>query len=121
METGEKIRKIRQLKDLSQEYIAMQLGVSQNHYSRLERGESKISQDRLQEIANLLEVEEEDILSFDDYLARGGSGDSKAVKKIASIINIWKNERRLYKAIIKMKDNEIAFLRKLIDGNGKKQ
>jgi len=120
METGEKIRKIRQLKDLSQEYMAMQLGISQNHYSRLERGESKISQERLQEITNLLDVEEEDILSFDDYLSLNKGNSSKKIKKIASIINIWENERRLYKIIIKMKDNEIALLRKMIENQDNK-
>ena len=118
MKTGEKIRKIRQLKDFSQSYMAAKLGISQNHYSRLERGETKIAQERLEQIAELLEVDVTDISSFDDYLARGKSNNSKAVKKIANIIDIWENERRLYKAIIKMKDNEISFLKKLIDGKG---
>ena len=53
----EKIRKIREIKGYSQEYMALQLKMSQNNYSRIELDQqNKLSLDRLQEIANVLEL-----------------------------------------------------------------
>jgi transcriptional regulator with XRE-family HTH domain len=63
---GEKIRKIREMKDFSQEYMAKKLDMSQNNYSRIEMGKVKVDIDRLQEISKLLEVDPIDIINFDD-------------------------------------------------------
>jgi transcriptional regulator with XRE-family HTH domain len=53
---GQKIRIVRQLKGYSQEYMALQLGISQNAYSKLERGMIRLRTDRLSNIATLLEI-----------------------------------------------------------------
>ena len=63
---GEKIRKIREMKGYSQEYMASRLNMSQNNYSRIELDQNKINLDRLHEIAEVLEVDDLDILKFDD-------------------------------------------------------
>lgn len=52
-----KIRKVREYKNYSQEYIAKKIGISQNAYSKIELGYSKISLDRFFHLANLLDVE----------------------------------------------------------------
>ena len=39
---GSKVRKLREFKDISQDYMAEQLGISQSHYSRIENGERKL-------------------------------------------------------------------------------
>ncbi|TAF30912.1 MAG: XRE family transcriptional regulator [Cytophagales bacterium] len=52
----QKIKIIRELKNYTQDYMAEQLGVSQNTYSRMENGQIKITIDRFQDIANILEV-----------------------------------------------------------------
>lgn len=51
------IRKIREQKNYTQDYLAMKLSISQNAYSKLELGYSKLSVDRLFQIAEILEVE----------------------------------------------------------------
>ncbi|WP_256002288.1 helix-turn-helix domain-containing protein [Pedobacter deserti] len=51
------IRKVREHKRYTQDYLATKLGISQNAYSKIELGYSKISIDRLFNIAILLEVE----------------------------------------------------------------
>ena len=53
---GRKIRVVRQLKGYSQEYMAMRLGVSQNAYSKMERGKIKVKNERLQTITGILEI-----------------------------------------------------------------
>lgn len=57
MELHDKIKFLRLSKNLTQTYLADQLGIDTGNYSRLERGETKISIERLAKIAELLEVE----------------------------------------------------------------
>ena len=62
---GYKIRKIREAKDFTQEFMAQQLNISQNVYSKLERGEIKITTDRLTMISEILQVPEESLMKDD--------------------------------------------------------
>jgi len=62
---GNKIKNIRELKNLTQEFIAEKLDVSQAAYSRMENGETKITDEKLNQIAEILEVKPEDIKEFD--------------------------------------------------------
>ena len=63
---GLKIRKIRELKGYSQEYVASKLEMSQNNYSHIELDQVKINLDRLKEIGTILEVDPIEILNFDE-------------------------------------------------------
>ncbi|WP_029272533.1 helix-turn-helix transcriptional regulator [Flavobacterium sp. KJJ] len=60
-----KIKSIRELKNYTQEYMAEQLGVTQAGYSKIEKGKTILSYVKLVEIARILEVSVEDIISFD--------------------------------------------------------
>ncbi|MTH16109.1 helix-turn-helix transcriptional regulator [Flavobacterium sp. LC2016-01] len=60
-----KIKSIRELKNYTQEYMAEQLGVTQAGYSKIEKGKTVLSYVKLVEIARILEVSVEDIISFD--------------------------------------------------------
>lgn len=62
---GNNIKNIRELKNLTQEFVAEKLDISQSAYSRLEKGEIKISKEKLVQIAEVLEVKPEDIKEFD--------------------------------------------------------
>ena len=53
-----KIRKTREIKDYSQEYVAEKLGISQTAYSKLENGQTNISVKRLIKLAEILEISE---------------------------------------------------------------
>ena len=66
MEAGIKIKKVREFKNLSQEFVAQKLGISQESYSRLENGQTKLDLKRLQDIATVLEIDPTLLLSFDD-------------------------------------------------------
>lgn len=63
---GYKIKSIRELKNLTQEYMAEKLDISQAAYSKLEKGNTKISEDKLNKIAEILEVNPDDITDFDN-------------------------------------------------------
>jgi len=63
---GTKIRKLRELKNLKQEYVANALGISQRNYCKIENNEAALTHERLEDIANVLEISVKDILSFDE-------------------------------------------------------
>ncbi len=71
---GRKIRIVRQLKGYSQEYMAMRLGISQNAYSKLERGKIKLNNQRVIEISGILEIPTYNLLKVEEsrYLAAEG-------------------------------------------------
>lgn len=52
----DKIKSVREIKGLTQEEVADQLALSTSGYSKIERGETRINIDRLQQIADILEV-----------------------------------------------------------------
>lgn len=59
------IRKIRELRDYSQDYLAAKLNISQNAYSKIELGYSDITLNRLFSISTILEVELTDLINLD--------------------------------------------------------
>ena len=61
-----KIKHIRELKNVSQEFLAKELGISIRAYSKIESGETQLSIKRLNEISKVLEVPPLEILGFDD-------------------------------------------------------
>lgn len=54
---GTKIRVVRKLKGYSQEYMAMRLEISQNAYSKMERGKIRLGPQRILNISKILGVE----------------------------------------------------------------
>ncbi|UCJ07924.1 helix-turn-helix domain-containing protein [Chitinophaga pendula] len=51
-----KIRQIRLARNFTQEYIALELGISQNAYSKIENGQVNMTVDRLGRVADILKV-----------------------------------------------------------------
>jgi transcriptional regulator with XRE-family HTH domain len=60
------IRKIREFRNYTQDYLAVKLHISQNAYSKIELGYSSITLTRLIHIAEILEVDLEDIINTDN-------------------------------------------------------
>lgn len=58
------IRKIRESKDYTQDYLAVKLAISQNAYSKIELGYTKITVERLFQIAQILEVDPVGLIDF---------------------------------------------------------
>ena len=66
MNIGTNIRKIRDLKGFSQEFMANRLTISQRQYSRIEKNETELTLSKLETISDVLEVSIEQLLGFDD-------------------------------------------------------
>ncbi|MES2378555.1 MAG: helix-turn-helix transcriptional regulator [Bacteroidota bacterium] len=59
------IRKKREAKNYTQEYLAYKLNISQNAYSKIELGYTKITVERLFQIADVLEIGAGELLDAD--------------------------------------------------------
>lgn len=66
---GHKIRDIRKLKGLTQENMAAMLDINDLAYGKIERNETKITLERLEQIAEKLGVSATDILTFGDKVS----------------------------------------------------
>ena len=56
------IRKAREVRNYTQDYLAFKLHISQNAYSKIESGLSKMTLVRLLEIAEILQMDINDII-----------------------------------------------------------
>lgn len=68
MDIGLKIKKIREFQNLTQEYVAIQLGISQSSYSRLEKGNTDLQFSRIVKLAGILDVDIFNLLNPDEDL-----------------------------------------------------
>ncbi len=66
IKVGNNIKKLRELKNYTQEYMATALNMSQNGYSKLERDETEMSLTKLDSIAKVLEMDWRAVLDFDE-------------------------------------------------------
>ena len=120
MHIGTKVRKLRELKGYSQEYVATQLKMVQTNYSKIERGETKdMTVTRLEEIAKVLEVDPGTILNFDDKQVLNNTSNHQEGGYSGNIMYVkesFERERQQYQAQIKHLEEEVAFLRKMLEG-----
>lgn len=123
MLVGEKIRKIRSLRGFSQDYMAEQLDMSQNNYSKIELGDIKITTDTLESIARIFDLKPEDVLTFDDkYIFNNNSNayDHSSPHIYNANFGMGDKERDLYEKLLKEKDVTIALLESALSGLKKK-
>lgn len=78
---GQKIRKYRKAKGLSQEALAEKIGISVTHMSHIETGNTKLSLSVFVDIAKALDVQ------TDDLILDVCSGRNFAEKELAQILD----------------------------------
>lgn len=111
---GNKIRKVRELKGFTQDYMASQLEMSQRAYSKLEKEEIKLDWQRIEKISNILEIDPIDLVSFDDNLVFNNSPQS-GKNNTNTIHNHFPDElKQSYEDRIKHLEEEVLFLRGII-------
>ncbi|MCU0469536.1 MAG: helix-turn-helix domain-containing protein [Arcicella sp.] len=67
LKLGEKVSIVREMKKISQKWVATQLKISQQAYQKLEQGETIMTNDKLATIASVLEVDEQMIRDIDKH------------------------------------------------------
>lgn len=117
------IKRIREQKGISQDYMAMELGISQSTYTKLERGEVNLYVDRLLKIAKVLNVGLARI--FDENA--NNSFNVNTYDTSSNFNQVIENQYNDSKELIKKLQNtlesenqhlkeEVVFLRKLVEG-----
>lgn len=111
MDVGEKIKKLRELKNYTQQYMAEQLDLSLSGYGKIERDETDISISRLEKIATVLGVDVNTILNFDEKHIFNFNNNETAnaiinqnnnvqVELIEKLVNQYKEENLYLKELI---------------------
>lgn len=72
---GQNIRKIRRSRDLTQEYMAFEMGISQKAYSDIENSKVKINLEILTKISDILDIKPSDICSISHKCGTDGYED----------------------------------------------
>ena len=108
---GEKIKTIRELRGYSQEYMADQLGIAQNTYSKIETGQTKLSAEKLKQVTEILGVSSADILSNQPALINFGQTHSTHALHTE---HLYAYHREFVEKMIASKDAEIRQLIEII-------
>jgi transcriptional regulator with XRE-family HTH domain len=105
MKVGNNIRKLRELRNYTQQYLADQLELSLSGYGKIERNETDVSLGRLQQIADILGVDIHGILRFDDKHISNLSNNEVANGQVN---NYYSGREELLERIIEQlrKENE---------------
>jgi len=115
--TGLRIKKLRELRDYSQVYMAKKLGISQEQYSYLETRQKSIPDEQIKSIAALLAVKEDYLKTFDPLhiIENSGKEHTQEYLNIQNlIIESHENERKLFLGLIARLKQELAELKQKV-------
>lgn len=131
---GRKIARMREILGIKQEALAQELGISQQAVSRLEQSEN-LEDERLEEVAKVLGVPAKAIENFNEEAAVNfinafndstinGAGSFFSqnyhcqFNPIDKLFETLEENRRLYTALLKEKDEKIALMERLLGAPG---
>jgi transcriptional regulator with XRE-family HTH domain len=111
---GFSIKRMRQQKGYSQEFMAAKLDVTQASYARIESQQIKLSVDRLQQIAEVLET---DIATFFDStrLTIQNQTNNEGAYGNGYIENLHIENKETTQKLIQTLEKEIDYLKKEIE------
>lgn len=110
MDVGSKIRKVRELKGFSQDFMANQLGISQAAYSKIEQT-NFVNLERVTTIATIFEIEPMQLLGFDEQHIFNNKNQQGGNAASVLINTVSEKEREQYEKRIAHLEGEILFLR----------
>jgi transcriptional regulator with XRE-family HTH domain len=106
MTTGENIKQIRKDKGLQQKQVAVEVGIDQSNYNKIENGKREPSVDLLNKLANLFGVSVDDILNPSKDIPKEITVEDKTVLEQVRLIQELDNEDR--NAIYRMIDSMLT-------------
>ncbi len=112
-----KIKLLREVHNYTQEYVAGFLDISQNTYSLLEKGETKLTIDRLDKLAQLYKMDVVDLIQSNDQTYINTITHSQGVCSHQVTINhpLSDEERKMYQSAIDRLEKENEKLHKLLE------
>jgi transcriptional regulator with XRE-family HTH domain len=110
-----KLKNLRELKNLTQEYMAQQMGLTTRAYSKIESGETQLTINRLNEIASILGVDTIEALGFDHQNIFNNCKQDGNYNTIGT--STYQMPEKLieqYEKRIQQLESEVIFLRALV-------
>lgn len=117
LQIGNKIKKLRELRNFTQDHMAEALQMSQAGYGKIERDETDISLSRLQQVASVLKVGLNELIGFDEKLIFYGAMHNHATANGGVFLGKenFDSERKLYEGQIKQLEEQVTYLKGLLD------
>jgi transcriptional regulator with XRE-family HTH domain len=117
---NEKIKFIRSLKSWTQEQVADKLGITTHAYAKIERGETDVNFSRLEQIAEVMEIDLLQLLSFDEkniFNFNKNHSQSHIVCQVNSSMQQSENKHELEKANLmnEQLQKEVEYLTKEVN------
>jgi transcriptional regulator with XRE-family HTH domain len=120
---GRNISRIRELRGMKQEALAIAIGVSQQTVSNMEKSET-IEEDKLQEIAKALDVNIEILKNFSEEAAFNIIGNTYhdnssslnyncTFNPIDKLVEIFEENKKLYERLLQAEKEKVEYLEKL--------
>jgi transcriptional regulator with XRE-family HTH domain len=116
LKIGHKIKKLRELKNLTQEHMAKSIGISQGAYSRMELGETEITYTKLEKISEELGMKPEEVIAFNESLVFNVMNNQTGNGLVINNNQISEEDKNLYIQQVNLLKEENAYLKKVIDG-----
>jgi transcriptional regulator with XRE-family HTH domain len=120
MKIGNKIRKIREFKNISSQDMADRMNMSLQGYGRIERDEVSINVERLLEVAGIFDMKPEDVLSFDEKVVFNNYGEIKDNAGVCQSVNngtytgFPAEIKELYEKQIKLLEEQVELLKEKV-------
>lgn len=125
---NEKIRKVRESKAWSQEQMAEKLNMSLNGYAKIERGETKLYLDKLEQIAQVFDIDVVELMQSDGKnicfqiesplgSVYQGGGETQLlieIERLKLALSHANEKEELLRKLLEQKDNEVKTLRDLL-------
>ena len=119
LKIGNKIKKLRELKNLTQDHMAKSIGITQSAYSRIELGETEITYSKLEKISEELGMKPEEIIAFNESMVfnvmNNQTGNGLVIHNQVNDEN-----KSLYEKLIQQLQEENNYLKKVIENFLKK-
>lgn len=120
---GRNISRIRELRGMKQEALAIAIGVSQQTVSNMEKSET-IEEDKLQEVAKALDVNIEVLKNFSEEAAFNIIGNTYhdnssslnyncTFNPIDKLVEVFEENKKLYERLLQAEKEKVAYLEKL--------
>jgi len=123
---GRNISRIRELREMKQEALAMALGVSQQTVSNMENSET-IEDEKLLEVAKALGVNEEVLKNFSEEAVFNIIGNTvnnsdngalfnyqPSFNPIEKLVGVFEEQIKLYERLVQAEKDKVEYLEKLL-------
>lgn len=127
---GRKISRIRELRGMKQEFLAMEMGVSQQTISNMEQSEI-IDKDKLELVAKVLGVTKEALENFSEELAinyfntfndnsfSNSQGtfhpNNCTFNPLDKLVEAYEENKKLYERLLEAEKEKVSYLEKLLN------